>query len=298
MSFLKQSFKGLNHWSRYAIILGVFLTPFLSGFIKNSIIKPLLPFFNDDASTQFAIKQFKYVLLTALFLILFKIIHKRDYKTLLTARKEFDFLRFWFSFSIWGVLLMLALTTKVILNPDVYEWNFKLVPFFKLFLLLILLLPFRAFFTAIFTNSYILQTLTKVTKRPWVSLIIAVTLFTALMFVNNKNAIINSNYQLVFYYLMLGLMLYLIVILDEGIEIISGVFLVSMFISRLFITYSTNKTLLDTIFIKQGSRDIILFAYIIPFICCPLFFLILCRVYKWSNWKEKLFEKLDNTKDL
>lgn len=292
MNFLKQSLKGQNNWWKYAIILSVFLTPVLSGLVKSFIEKPLLSFFDNDVSMQFAIKQISYVILIIIFLIMFSFFHKRSYKTLLTSRKGFDFLRFWLSFSVWGVFLMLVFSIKVMLDPSVYEWNFKLLPFLKLLLLSVLLLPFRVFFTATFINSYILQTLTRVFKKPFIALIVSVVLFTLLMYVNNKSMIDASGYQLIFYYLVLGLMIYLITVLDDGIEIITGLFLVSTLISKLFITYSANKIQFDAIFIKEGGKDIILFAYVIPFICCPLFFIFLFKVYKWRDWKEKLFNKV------
>lgn len=290
--FLKQSFRGQNHWWRYAIILSVFLTPILSDFIKSFIVKPLSSFFEDDFSMQFAIKQIRYVILVVLFLVLFSFLHKRSYKTLLTSRRKFDFLRFWLSFSAWGVLLMFVFSIKVMLNPNDYEWNFKLIPFLKLSLLSILLLPLRVFFMTIFTNSYILQLLTRVFKKPIISLIASVILFTLLMYINNKSLIDTSGYQFIFYYLMLSLMICLIIVLDGGVEIISGVFLVSTLISRLFIAYNTDKAQLGVVFVKEGGRDVTLFAYVIPFICCPLFFIFLFKLYKWKDWREKLFKQI------
>lgn len=291
MNFFQQSYSGRNNWWRYAIMLGVFLMPFLYRFIKSYVTIPLLSFFPEDVSIRFAIKEVRFIILVFLFLGLFSVIHQRKYRTLITSRKKFDFLRFWLSFSVWGVLLMLVFSVMVMLNPDIYKWNFELFPFLKLFLLSIVFIPFRVFFITIFINSYTLQFLTKFFKKPFIALIISVLLFTIFMYMRNKSAINASGNQLILYYLTLGLMIYLIIILDSGIEIITGLFLASSLISRLFVTYSTNKIQLDAIFLKTGSKDVILFSYVIPFICCPLFFVFLFKVYQWKNWKEQLFTK-------
>lgn len=298
MRFLQQSLNGQNSWWRYGIVLGVFLTPFLSGLINNYFLKPLLIFFEAKGTLRFAIIQFKYIVLLVLFLSLFSLLHKRSYKELITSRREFSYMRLGLGFAIWGVLLMSVLSTKVISNPDMYEWNFKLTPFLKLFVLSLLLLPFRVFFTAVFMNSYILQMFTGIFKKAWLSFFVSVLFFSALMCLNNISVIKALGNQMVIYYLALSILVYLIIILDEGIEIVLGMFLVSTLISRLFIAYTASKTQLDTIFIKQGNRDADLFVYVIPLICFPLFFMILYKIYSWVDWREKLFGKVEELKEV
>lgn len=294
---MQQSLNGQNSWWRYVIIIGVFLTPFFSGLI-NSCLKPILNYFSATGSLRFGIIQVKYIIFTVVFLLLFSLLHERSYKELITSRKKFDYIRFWLSFTIWGVLLMSVLSIKVISNPDIYKWNFELVPFLKLFMLALLLLPFRAFFTAIFMNSYMLQMLTAIFKKPWVSFLVSVLFFTTLMCFNNKSVIDSLGNQMMIYYFALSVLFYLIIILDEGIEIVLGVFLVSSLISRLFIAYTENKTQLDTVFIKQGNRDVDLFVYVIPLICCPLFFMILYKIYNWTDWREKLFTSVEKSREV
>lgn len=278
MNFISQAFKGKNNWWRYTILLVLFLTPFLSKFIYTTFFTPLLSYFSDDISFRFAIKQCKYIVLLLVFLGLYKILHKREIKTLITNRKRFDFLRFWLGFCSWGVVLMLVFSVKVVIHPELYKWNFNLFPFLKLFFLTAIVSIFRVFFIVFFTNSYILQMFTVILKKNRIALIASVLFFVTLMSLQNRNL---DGFSVV-YYLALGLVLFFIITLDNGTELILGMLLASTLISRLFITYSTYKMQLNTVLIKEGGRDTFLLGVIIPVFCFPLFFFMLYKIYNWQ----------------
>lgn len=283
MNFINQAFKGENNWWRYVMLQSVFLTPFLSKFIYVNFLEPFLSYFPDDTTAKFAIKQFRYVILVLIFFGMFKFLHKRDFKMLITCRKKFDFLRFWLSFSVWGVILILVFSVKVVLYPELYKFNFSLFPFLKLLLLTTFVMIFKVVFTTVLINSYILQLFTVVFKKPWLILFASVLLFTSLMYFRSSSLGSLS----IFYYLVLGVFLYLVIILDSGTELTMGVLLVSALISRLFIAYSANETQLDAVFIKEGSRDVFLLGVVIPF-CFVIFFFFLYKTYNWSDWKIRL----------
>lgn len=285
MNFINQAFNDKNNWWRYAILLSVFLSPFLSKFIYRSFLRPFFSYFPDDVTVKLAIREFRYVILLTLFFGMFKLLHKRNVKTLITGRKKFDFLRFWLSFSVWGVVLILVFSVKVILYPELYKFNFNLFPFLKLSILITFMSIFKVVFTVALMNSYVLQMFTVMFKKTWLALLISVLLFTSLMYLQNSNLGLSS----IFYYLVLGVFLYLIIILDDGTELALGVLLVSILVSRLFITYSTYKTQLDAVFTKEGSRDTFLLGVVIPF-CFIIFFFFLYRTY---DWKEKLTKVIE-----
>lgn len=293
MNFLQQVYKGKNDWWRWLIILLLFLIPVLSNLIKDNIIKPLLISFPEDKSLHFAIKQFKHIILLVIFLLLFKVLHKRKITSLITSRKKIDLMRFGLSFSVWGVFLMLVFSLIVFFNPDDYKWNFQLVPFLKLFAISVTFLPFRIFFIIILSYSYILQAFTLVFKKPWFALLATVFFFTTIMYIGNTAMLRIAGNQIIIHYLATSFLLGIIVVLDDGIEIALGMLLVTSLISKLFITYTVYKFQPNSILIKNGAPDAFVLIYIICMVCYPLYFYFMALVYKWKDWKHKLFNKIE-----
>lgn len=294
MELLQKVYKGKTDWWRWLLIVVIFFTPTLSVFIRNEIIKPLLSVLPESRNIYFAVVQLRYIILFVLFLFLFKLLHKRGVKTLITRRKNIDWIRFWLSFSVWGMILMLLFSVAFVLNPDVYKWNLKLIPFLKLFILSSVLLPFRILFVVLLMFSYNLQMINLLLKKPWVSILVSTFIFTILMHINSKELLDSMGGLVILSYVLLGLLLASIIVLDDGIEIAFGMLLVTTLISRLFITYTTFNFQANAVLIKEGNPDLNIRLLIIPLVCYPLFFLVLKKIYHWKDWKEKLFKKTEN----
>lgn len=293
MNFIQQGYKGKNDWWRWVIILGLFLIPYFREFLYSYLLKPVLIFLPDFENKNILFSYLVYLILLPLFIASFKLLHKRDFITLITHRKKIDWLRFWFSFTSWGILSVLMFAVSLFISPEEYKFNFKALPFLGLLVICLVLVPIKVFFFTIFLRSYLLQLINVLFKKPILSLTAIVILFSFLMYNAYLRTDENINLLQLMHYVILGFLLGLIIILDDGLEIVLGMSLITTFVSVLFIGYKVPTYSSNALFLKDGKTEDYL-IYIVCFIAYPLYFYFLSRLYRWSNWKEKLFKKVKN----
>lgn len=293
MSFLQQTYKGKTDWWRWLIVLILFFTPFLANFFKIVFIKPLSTILPKSKNTDFALALFVSVFLLLIFIILFKFIHKRSFLTLITSRNKFDWFRFLFSFASWGVITMIALIISVYFEPKDYVWNFKLLPFIVLLLISILLIPIQVFFTEVLIRGYLFQTVTYFFKRPWLSLLVTILVTVCLTHSANKSMLNIVGFEIIIYYFVVNLTLGIIVVLDNGLEMSLGVKMVNNLIFTLFTTSKINSIQTDSVLYNKTGSILFLIVYSSIFIGFPLYFYFLKRIYKWPDWRVKLFNKVE-----
>jgi membrane protease YdiL (CAAX protease family) len=95
------------------------------------------------------------------------------------------------------------------------------------------------------------------------------------------------------YYIGTGFLLGIMTLMDEGLELALGFHAGNNMIAALLVTadwtvFSTNSIL------KDISEPAVGIDIIIPvLVLYPIFLLILARKYKWTNWSEKLFGKVE-----
>lgn len=292
MSFLQQAYKGKADWWRWLIILAVFVTPFFKSFLKTNVVKPLLPkpFLPSDKNIYIALSLLMYIVLLGVFYLFFKILHKRSFKTLITNRKKFDWLRFGLSFTTWGVFIMILFSLSVFYSPEKFEWNFRLIPFLKYFAICVFLMPAQVFFKATLMRGYLLQAFTYFFKKPWIALLITVAIYSYFMYIGNTGMVKMVGYEILIHYIATALLICFIIIIDDGIEIVLGMTLVNNLISSLFVTSKNLAFQPDSILIKDGSINVFILVYATVFIAYPLYFFLLNKIYKWKNWKQKVFQ--------
>lgn len=288
MSFLQQVYKGKRSWWRWLIVLLLFTTPFLKKIIRAEILKPLIATLPKDKNIYIALSLCMYVILLLLFFLIFKILHRRSFKTLITSRKKIDFLRFGLSFGAWGVISMIVFSTGVLINPENYSWNFKLTPFLKLFTICVLLMPLQVLFKEVLVRGYILQGFNNFIKKPWVSILVSTLFYAFILYGTNKTIVSVKGAIIIVDYLIAGFFLGLIVVLDDGLEIAIGTILVNNLIVTLFITSKNYSFQPDSVLIRETEMNIFItvFMTLISFL---VYFYLLKKIYGWENWKEKLF---------
>lgn len=295
MNFFKQAYEGKTDWWRFLIILCIFFTPFLKGFL-NEILTQFLsnPFQSKEKNLYIALNLSVYIFLLGIFVVVFKLLHRRSILSLITARKKFDWMRFWFSFGSWGALLMIMLLSSVFYSPEKFEWNFKPIAFLNFFLICVALMPFQVLFKVILIRGYLLQTLITLVKKPWISLVITIIFYTIFMYFSNKKMVTLAGNEIFIRYMATSFFIGFIIILDDGIEIILGMSLISSLLSALFVTSKKLSFQPDSILIKDGDINVFILVYATVFLLYPLYFYFLKKMYGWNNWKEKLFSKVNN----
>lgn len=295
MIFLQQIYKGKTDWWRWLIILIVFATPFFKNFLTESFLKQLLPspFLPENKNTYIAIKLGVYAVLICAFYVAFKVLHQRDFKTLITSRNKIRWMRFGMGFATWGVFTMVLFSLSVFSTPQAFEWNFRLIPFLKYFFICIALIPFKAFFKPLLLRGYLLQLSTYFFKKPLIGLLVSIVFYTYYMYMGNSEFIKAVGYEILIYYVATAFFIGLIIILDQGMEIVLGMTLVSNLISALFVTSKSFQLQPDSILIKNEGINVFILVYVTVFLAYPMYLILLKKVYKWDDWKQKLYDKIN-----
>lgn len=292
MNFLQQVYKGKTDWWRGLIILVFSLPPFLIKYIKgivSDVFSPLLPKTNNMG---LVLTFSPYIFLLIIFTFLFGILHKRPVLTLITSRKKFDWVRLLFSFSTWGVLAIFMMIISVYMDAENYIWNFKIGSFIQLLAVCLTLMTVQIFFSEVLIRAYSLQFFSYLFKKPWVALLITVSVATYLMHLTNKNLLNLVGSFIIIYYIITNLLLGFIVILDDGLEITLGMRMANNLVYLLFVNSRVYSFQRDAVLVNNEGSSVFTVVYC-SLLFYPLYFYFLARVYKWGNWKQKFLNKVE-----
>ena len=216
-----------------------------------------------------------------------KFLHKQSIKSLTTSRSKIDWKRFWFSFLFWGIISSGLVLVDYLMSPEDYVYNFKLVPFLTLAVIAIVLVPLQTSFEEYLFRGYLMQGIGVLCKNKWVPLVVTSVSFGLLHIANPE--IEKLGYILLVHYIGTGFFLGIITLMDEGMELALGFHAANNLFTALLVTadwtaFQTNSILRDISDPDIGSVEIFTSVLIIY----PILIYIFAKVYKWTNWKEKL----------
>ncbi len=307
MNFIQQAYKGKNDWVYYlgGIMLVIFGWQFLG-------ILPLLVtaiMYSEDIS-EFSraagdsfmtlginknLFLFMMILMFAIGLIFLfiaiKFIHKRAVKTLITSRESIDWSRFWFGFITWGILGAVMIFIGILFEPESYTWNFKPVPFFTLVFISFLFLPLQTSFEELFFRGYFMQGLGTWFKNRWVPLIVTSVAFGLLHGANPE--VEKLGYISMVFYIGTGFFFGITTLMDEGTELALGLHAINNIIAAFLVTTDWMVFQTDALFIDTSEPSVGIEMFLPVFVLYPLMLLLFSKKYKWSNWKEKLFGRIE-----
>lgn len=303
--YISQVFKVEHDWWRYiigvigAIVgVGIFSMPHLFALMMKAFdgtadqsqfqdMNYLLSLFEPNLNLVFILLPFVGGLLCLLLIV--KFLHKQSFTMLTTSRKKIDWKRFWFAFLFWGIISSGMILVDYFTNPEGYELNFNLGKFVVLCLIAIMLVPLQTSFEEYLFRGYLMQGIGVLVKNRWFPLLFTSAIFGLLHIANPE--IEKLGYVLLVYYIGTGLFLGILTIMDDGLELALGFHAANNLFTALLVTadwtafqtHSVFKDISDPE--KAGFIDV--FAPVL--IIFPILLLIFAKVYKWNNWKEKLF---------
>lgn len=226
------------------------------------------------------------VAMIALYLIV-KYFHHQKWKEILTTRKKFDWKRFFLSFFLVTVFIVASTIYDYKTNPEIYEWNFQLVPFLYLFIIAIVLIPIQTAVEEFVFRGYLMQGFGLLAKNRWFPLIMTSLIFGGLHAFNPE--VSEMGYSLLAYYIGTGLFLGVLALLDDGLELSFGFHAANNMIGLLLVT-SDWAVISGEAVLKDLSEPTAGAQILMPLlIFYPIVLLIFAFVYKWKNWKKRLF---------
>ena len=308
MHYIQQAYKGLNDFWRYVIgILLVLIGWQFIGMMPLVLVafsySKNLQEFQESANESFMnlginknlflfLMLFSFVIgLFTLFYVV-KTIHKRSVTTLITARKKIDWSRVFFSFSLWFIISLVMLVISYFTNPDDFQWNFKPIPFVILVLLSFLVMPLQTSFEELLFRGYLMQGLGVLFKYAWIPLFFTSAIFGLL---HGANPEVEKLGKWIFvYYIGTGFFLGLLTLLDDGTELALGFHAANNIVAAVFVTQSWVVFQTDALFISYTEPTLGLETFFPVLVLYPIMLFVFAKKYKWKNWKEKLFGKIEN----
>ena len=177
-----------------------------------------------------------------------------------------------------------------LISPSSFEYNFQLEPFLILVLICIFLLPFQTTFEELLTRGYLLQGFGVVFKSRAAAFIFPSVIFGFLHIFNPE--ISKLGYGFLIAYILMGITWGIFTIMDDGNELAIGAHYANNLVVFLFLTADWHAIQTDAIFISLDEPSIT--SMIAPaLIYYPILIFYFSRKYKWTNWSEKLFGKIN-----
>ena len=303
--YISQVFKVEHDWWRYIIgfigaVVGVFIfsMPHLVALMmkvfdgtadrsKLDDMNYLMTLFESNLNLVFLLLPFVGGLICLLLMV--KYLHKQSFRMLTTSRKKIDWKRFWFAFLFWGIISSGLILVDYFMNPDGYELNFKLGKFVMLCIIAIILVPLQTSFEEYFFRGYLMQGIGVLVKNKWFPLLFTSVFFGLLHIANPE--IEKLGYVLLVYYIGTGLFLGIITLMDDGLELALGFHAANNLFTALLVTADWTAFQTHSVFkdISDPEKASFIDVFAPVFIIFPILLFIFAKVYKWNNWKERLF---------
>jgi len=194
---------------------------------------------------------------------------------------------------VTGALLWLVLTGTAefifyTLNPDDYTFSFIPEQFFPLLIIVLLLIPFQAWFEELLFRAYLMQGIGLLFRSRIVALLITATGF-GLMHSLNPEVKEFGMMSIMPFYIGFGIFAGLLVVMDNGIELALGVHAINNIYGAVFVTYESSALKTHALFsLEKVNPNMLNLVFIIS---ATIFIIVMARIYSWGSWK-KLIQKL------
>lgn len=305
--YIEQAFKSLHDWWRYLVgiiiiifasqigsiplVVAVAIKTFSSGGGLDSLqdTNSMLTVLDSNLTLFLMLLSFAIGLLGVYFVARF--LHKQPFIELTTSRKKTDWGRVFFGFGLIAVLTIVLTGLDYYSNPEDYVVQFDLVPFIVLAVIAIIMVPLQTSFEEYLFRGYLMQGIGVLAKNRWLPLIVTSVVFGGLHMANPEVDKLGS--VIMVYYIGTGFLLGIMTLMDEGMELALGFHAGNNLIAALLVTadwtvFKTNSILKD---ISEPSAGFDVVAPVL--VIYPIFLLIMARRYKWTDWKGKLFGKVE-----
>lgn len=211
-----------------------------------------------------------------------KFIQKKSLTSIITGYENIRWKRYFFSFGVWGILIIILTIASYLISPQEIEVRFNAGPFFILLIVSVLLIPIQTATEELIFRGYLMQGFGLAFKNGIAPLIITSVLF-GLMHAQNPEAQAHGLLIMMPYYIFFGAFLGVLTLLDEGSELAMGIHCANNLFSSLLVCSKNSVLQTDAIFYSTSENPG--GEFIVWVIMASICFFILFKKYKLSNWK-------------
>ncbi|PPK94984.1 hypothetical protein LY01_01737 [Nonlabens xylanidelens] len=299
--YIEQGYKGkLGAWN-YFVIPGLFILLMIFNYISTKImveesgesVELMMSRFIDMMGKNIFLVINLLVFVVGLLVIFFwvKFVHQQSLTNFTTSRKKIDWKRIFTMFFLWGTYSTITILLAVYVAPDNFELQFNWTKFLPLLIISLLMFPFQTSFEEYLFRGQLLQGLGIVTKSRAVSWIVTSILFGVMHAANPEVEKLGP--IIMIFYIGTGLVLGAMTLLDEGLELALGFHAANNILAALLMTSTWTAIQTDSVYLDTSVVPEFGIMDTLPiFIGYPILLIILGKIYKWKDWKEKLFGRV------
>jgi membrane protease YdiL (CAAX protease family) len=219
---------------------------------------------------------------TLLFLWLaLKFVQKKPLSSIATGFEKIRWNRYFFSFGIWAVLILVLTLVSYLTSPEEIELRFDAGNFAILLVVAIIFIPIQTATEELIFRGYLMQGFGLAFKNGIMPLIITSVLF-GLMHASNPEAKAHGLLIMMPYYIFFGAFLGVLTLLDEGTELAMGIHCANNLMSSLLVCSKNSVLQTDAIFYTSSENPG--GEFITWIVMASICFFILFKKYKLSNW--------------
>ena len=100
-------------------------------------------------------------------------------------------------------------------------------------------------------------------------------------------------YGALFFYISAGFLFGIIALMDDGLELALGLHFVNNLLAATFVTSKHSVFQVPSLFLDISTPEITFSSIIIELIINLTAIFIFAKKYQWTNWKDKLFGKIN-----
>ncbi len=243
------------------------------------------------SNVTFFFLMFSFVVGTIVWWLWIKYVHKLTWTQATTSRAKFDWSRAWFAFAVVGFFSIVSTVAGYYLMPEDYIWNFDPVNFGILFVLAIVLVPIQTTWEELYFRSYMMQGVGLMAKNRAVPFIVTSVVFGMMHIFNPE--IGKLGYTIMFWYIGTGFLLGLFTLMDEGTELAIGFHAANNLFIALLVTADWTAFQTESLLIDISDPEVNFATFIPLLVYYPLLVLLFAWKYKWKNWNQRLFGKIE-----
>ena len=236
---------------------------------------------------------FPFVFLLGLLFLLVSKLHNRSILSLTTSCMAFDSGRFFFSFFTIIFIALISFGIGYVQEPEHIVCSFNASRFFPTLTVAMVLLPLQIGFEEYFFRGFLMQQIGIAVRNKWFPLILTSALFGLCHAANPE--VFTMGYGLLAYYIGIGLLLGIIVLMDEGLELSLGFHLANNLMAVVLLSFDFSALHTDSLFTYTGKvipHEMLIGNLSEMLLSSPIILIIFAYKYKWTNWKQKLVGKV------
>lgn len=210
-------------------------------------------------------------------------IHHRPILSVLTGADSFRWRHLIRAGGLWFVILAAMEIVGYIAEPELYTFQFDLIPFISILSVAIVVLPFQTSAEEVMMRGYLMQQIGLIARYPWIPILITSIFFGALHG-GNPEVLQYGLAKSMTLYIGMGLFFGIATIMDDGLEIPLGVHYVNNFFAFVLVGYKGSVFEgVPTLLLKE-SEDLTWGAVLSNIVVMVVVLFIFKRYFRWPSF--------------